>query len=333
MPTLPVPIFAALVLVFAFLSLWRRDGRLTPLTALIALCAGQTLIIALAQHYGVAAIRPLQPITATLIPPAAWVAFQATAVRSLRASDAAHLLGPITALSFLALAPEGLDIFLPALFLGYGIAIVVQSLKGPDAQPRAFLANGNLPARLWLIVGAALILSAFSDVLIIAAHISGAPEWRPWIITVFSIGNLLLIGTIGLSSHIDTDDTGDVPEPNASAPKTSEPPDQEVWDQVQDYMATRRPYLDPDLTLAKLSRKLGVPAKTLSTTINRATGENVSRYINDARIAAAQTALLEGETVTSAMLGAGFNTKSNFNREFLRVTGEAPSLWVKTHGT
>ena len=79
--------------------------------------------------------------------------------------------------------------------------------------------------------------------------------------------------------------------------------------------------------MARLSRKLGIPAKTLSIAINRETGENVSRYVNDARIAAAQAALIAGENVTTAMLSSGFNTKSNFNREFLRITGDSPSKW------
>lgn len=35
----------------------------------------------------------------------------------------------------------------------------------------------------------------------------------------------------------------------------------------------------------------------------------------------AQTVLLGGESVTEAMLASGFNTRSNFNREFLRVAG------------
>jgi len=54
----------------------------------------------------------------------------------------------------------------------------------------------------------------------------------------------------------------------------------------------------------------------------------VSRYVNNARIAASQKAMLEGETVTSAMLSSGFNTKSNFNREFLRIAGSSPSRWL-----
>ncbi len=62
-------------------------------------------------------------------------------------------------------------------------------------------------------------------------------------------------------------------------------------------------------------------------TINRRTGENVSRFINNCRIAHACERLQTGENVTSAMLASGFNTKSNFNREFIRVTGKVPSAW------
>jgi len=94
-------------------------------------------------------------------------------------------------------------------------------------------------------------------------------------------------------------------------------------------MISHRPYLDPDLTLNRLSRKMGVPAKTLSATINQATGENVSKYINGARIRAAQASIQKGETITTAMLMAGFNTKSNFNREFKRGIGQSPTAWAQ----
>lgn len=92
-------------------------------------------------------------------------------------------------------------------------------------------------------------------------------------------------------------------------------------------MAERAHYLDPELSLSRRSRRLGLPLKQLSGAINRATGDNASRYINKARIAAAQRLLADGKTVTEAMLAAGFNTRSNFGREFLRVTGRTPSAW------
>jgi AraC-like DNA-binding protein len=75
-----------------------------------------------------------------------------------------------------------------------------------------------------------------------------------------------------------------------------------------------------------------VPAKQVSGAVNRTTGDNVSRYVNGLRIAHACTLLRRGETVTSAMLGSGFNTKSNFNREFSRVTGQTPSGWAADEG-
>ena len=40
--------------------------------------------------------------------------------------------------------------------------------------------------------------------------------------------------------------------------------------------------------------------------------------------------LMDGESVTTAMLSSGFNTRSNFNREFRRITGKSPSDWRAT---
>ncbi|MCK0097339.1 helix-turn-helix domain-containing protein [Yoonia sp. F2084L] len=36
-------------------------------------------------------------------------------------------------------------------------------------------------------------------------------------------------------------------------------------------------------------------------------------------------------SITNAMLSSGFNTKSNFNREFLRISGKSPSDWLTDH--
>jgi AraC-like DNA-binding protein len=84
------------------------------------------------------------------------------------------------------------------------------------------------------------------------------------------------------------------------------------------------------LALARIARRMAVPAKALSGAINRVRGENVSRVVNGWRIAEACTLMRGGASVTEAMLGAGFNTKSNFNREFLRVIGKAPKDWLRS---
>ncbi|MEL7091470.1 MAG: AraC family transcriptional regulator [Pseudomonadota bacterium] len=324
MPSLPIPVFVAVVLGFAFLRLWQEQRRLTVLSVLLALCAVQSLIIALAQHYQVPGMRWVQPVTASLIPPAAWIAFQISAVRGAARADLLHLLVPLTVLAALVVAPEFLDVLLPGAFTGYGIAILAQCLRGADAQPRVVLSHDTIPARIWLAIGGALIASALSEGMIIVAHAADRPELQPWIITVFSVGNLMLIGFFSLSPYLRTG-----AEEPAEPPHTQQAADADLWLRVQDYMQDRKPYLDPDLTLAQLARKLRVPAKPLSITINRATGENVSRFVNNARIRDAQAALLQGKSVTEAMFASGFNTKSNFNREFLRVVGTSPSGWLQ----
>ncbi|MEO0496229.1 MAG: AraC family transcriptional regulator [Pseudomonadota bacterium] len=326
MPTFPIPVFVACVLGFAALRLWWLRGHASPVVLLLMLCAAQSLIIALSQHYGVGPMRIVQPLTASLIPPAAWIAYR----NQISRPNSLHVLGPFTAVAALFVYPEFLDLLLPGLFVLYGAFIVISAKDGADEQPDALLASGDLTARIWLVIGAALITSALSDILIVASQAAGYVELRPWIISVFSVGNLLVIGGLCFSPHLQTIDD-DQPEETA----TSRVADTEVWGRIQTFMEEQRPYLDPDLTLARLSRKMGVPSKSLSATINSATGENVSRFINKARITTAQEALLKGENVTNAMLSSGFNTKSNFNREFLRVVGTSPSDWLaeRTQGS
>ncbi|AKS47005.1 transcriptional regulator, AraC family [Octadecabacter temperatus] len=323
MPSLPIPLISSLVLGFLLLRMWLVDRRHGPLVLLLALCAVQGVIISMAQHYRVPGTLVLQPIIATFVPAMAWVAFQTTAVRNFQRSDLVHMAGPLLAVGALVTQPYLLDTLIPALFVGYGIAILWRSLKGADALPRLRLDAGDLPGRIWTIIGVALIGSAFTDVLIVAVQILGAAHLQPWIISIYSSAMLLVIGALSLSGALE----------NAPS-EEDETPEQEITEldtqivaRLDKLMAGEQLYLNPDLTLSRLSRRLIIPVKQLSTAINKVTGENVSRYINAARIKAAQDALVAGESVTNAMLASGFNTKSNFNREFLRVVGVAPSDW------
>ncbi|MBP0651738.1 hypothetical protein J8J40_32220, partial [Mycobacterium tuberculosis] len=50
---------------------------------------------------------------------------------------------------------------------------------------------------------------------------------------------------------------------------------------------------DPDLTLDRLARKAGWPARAISAAVNRRHGVNVSQFVNARRIAAAQALLAD----------------------------------------
>lgn len=322
MPTLPIPAFAALVLVFLGLRAWQRGETPVPILVLIGALAVQSAVVAGHQHYGLPGFAVLQPVLALCLPPLAWAAFVATVRRPLAMGDLWHVTIPAFGAFAWVFAPWWvLDLWIVGAFLTYGGA-VLWSLHGDLDLAHARLGAGERPLRLWRWIGVALIVSALMDVAIPVLLALGREEWVRWLVTGLSSATLLVIGALGLSPSLEA-----VPE-EETAPVATEG-DAALVAAMEALMAERRLWLDPDLTLARIARRMGVPAKALSGAINRVKGENVSRVVNGWRIAEACRLMQGGASVTEAMLGAGFNTKSNFNREFLRVMGQPPSDWLR----
>ena len=329
MPSLPLPLVSALALAFLLAVLVLRRDRPGLLVALVGLCAVQAAAIALAQHYGIAAFRSLQPITAAAIPPLAWAALQFSAVRRPRLlPDLAHLAGPLLALVASLVLPALLDALVPALFLGYGGAILLAAWRGADALPRLPFTAGDTPGLVWTVIALSLMVSALGDMVFTAAALSGRADLQPWIVaiwsslTLFAVGTLVIVWSLGRGKR----DPAPVVAPIPHDPEA----DEELVARLDTLLESRRLYLEPELTLARLARALHVPVKQLSSAINRKTGGNVSRHVNGYRVREACRALEAGANVTQAMLDSGFNTKSNFNREFRRITGRTPSVWRRT---
>ncbi|WP_367717254.1 AraC family transcriptional regulator [Nitratireductor sp. GISD-1A_MAKvit] len=330
MLALPIPMIVALVLV-ALLARIAVSGERPPfLMALLAACALQSLIVSLRQHYGMEVLLPFQPVTATFVPPLTWLAFQTGSVRAFSLPrDLVHLAAPAFAGFCVLFAPDTLDTVVPAIFVLYGFAILARLHRSGDDLPLARLEAGRLPARLWGGIGLALVLSALSDALIALAFMAGQNWLPPLIVSVFSSAALLAIGLLAVSPGA----IGEAePEREDQQPPDPSVEEAQLVQRLDALLETDRLYLDPDLTLARLARRLHVPIKQLSTAINLVSGENVSRHINRHRIEHACRALENGANVTEAMLSSGFNTKSNFNREFRRITGKTPREWTPRTG-
>lgn len=142
-----------------------------------------------------------------------------------------------------------------------------------------------------------------------------------------TIANLAVLAV--LSGAVATAGRRGKPDPaGGTAPRLEMAEDKETLAAVQALMQSKRVYRDVDLSLDRLARKTGIPARQISTAINRATGKNVSQYVNEHRIAEACALLAETDKpVTEIMFEVGFQTKSNFNREFRRVTEMSPLEW------
>ncbi|GGE06758.1 AraC family transcriptional regulator [Aureimonas endophytica] len=339
---LPISLVVSLALAYMLLHRILRGGRWAwPVLALILACILQGFVVALELRLPL--LAALRPVTASFLPPLAFLAFGATSLRPFRFDrDVPHLAAPLVTLAVTLAAPVLLDLVVPGLFLAYGIAILRSLRRNGDGLPMARLEAGDWPRWIWRAIAAALLLSAVSDLAIAAAFLFGAGWLRPFIVSGTSSLALLAIGGLSLSPELAPPEPNEEGGPRAAVAAADatrlerEPPSPDeiaLVARLDALLADHALFLDPDLTLARLARRLGVPAKALSAAINRVTGDNVSRHVNGHRIRRACHLLGAGHGVTAAMLESGFNTKSNFNREFARVTGASPSAWLALRRT
>jgi AraC-like DNA-binding protein len=111
-------------------------------------------------------------------------------------------------------------------------------------------------------------------------------------------------------------------------------------DQIEEYkkqllalISSEKPFLDPQVSLSDLSKKLSVSAKHLSQVINQSFNKSFFDFINSYRIQEAQQILRESRddklTVLEVMFQVGFNSKSSFNTAFKKETGQTPTEFRK----
>jgi AraC-like DNA-binding protein len=106
-------------------------------------------------------------------------------------------------------------------------------------------------------------------------------------------------------------------------------------EKLKNYMAEKKPYLNPDLNLPQLAGELNIPSHHLSQVINKNLGQNFFDFINRYRIEEVKSKITHPDYQKYSVLGiafdAGFNSKSAFNRVFKKITGQTPTQFKKQH--
>ncbi len=110
---------------------------------------------------------------------------------------------------------------------------------------------------------------------------------------------------------------------------------QKVLQQVQQYMETQKPFLEPELTIDQLAEMLSLKPKILSQVINELLHQNFFDFVNRFRVEEAKRLLTNPAdkkiTVLEVLYEVGFNSKSSFNTLFKKYTGLTPSEFKKKH--
>jgi len=103
---------------------------------------------------------------------------------------------------------------------------------------------------------------------------------------------------------------------------------------LKSVMLNKKPYLDPLLSIGKLSTICNIPQYKISKILNTQLNQSFYDFVNGYRVDDVKIRLANGEANDFSILGvaqeAGFNSKASFNRVFKKKEGMTPSEYLKT---
>jgi AraC-like DNA-binding protein len=327
----PLPFVVALLLLLLLVRMLRESGAAPSVRPFLLLIGGYALlsiVIGLRWGYGMANFLPVMSVLAISLPPLAWIAFSGLAAgRRWTPMSAIHFLPAVGVVALMPTAPWLIDGLLVAVFVAYGAALLWLAARGPDALTGVTLDRSALVHRALTAAGVMLLLSALVDALIAIDFALAGGAHVPNFVSAANLLNLLILGAAAAIAGPSqpSEGTDDALGPEPASPNDE---DRAVADQIEKLVLEKQLFRDPELTLNRIARKALIPARRISNAINRTRNESVSQYINGHRIAEACKLLRETDrSITAIMFEAGFQTKSNFNREFLSQTGTNPAGW------
>jgi AraC-like DNA-binding protein len=318
-----------LAILLARLTL-QRDRQLVPAMVFVGACLFLSVLTGVYWNFHVPGMGLVRLVAASLVPPIAWFCF-ARLTESWTSRRLWLGLLPLAAALVLGLIlMRWLDVLLASLFLGYGAALMGLALRGPDGFGAVRLVDVKGTHKAALAVGAAMIGSGTIDLLI---GLDFRFQDGTHVVALVALANAIALPVAAYAAIVVGNGVAapeGVPD-EGEKPALSTENDARIVELVAGLMRQKALFRDPDLTLNRLARQAGIPARQISAAINRVQGRSVSQMVNEYRIAEARRLLRESDlAVTQVMLESGFQTKSNFNREFLRATGMTPSDFRRT---
>ena len=330
----PLPLFATLFLgLLVCRIIVSRDMTLRAhqlFAGLIALYMMQSFLVSLRWGYGIDEAAIFLVVLAPVLPAVAYLSYAA-----LTGRQTGFRLWPlaVVAVNWLAFAvlPVLPDPLILMTYLGFGGLLLRLWWKNGDALTLSPIGDIRDIRVAIGITGAALILSGVTDIYLIIDFVQNDGRNAGLVLTFVQTAFVLVIGvSASFGRAAGTSEQGE-PVVEASPQATEE--DSDIVARLEALFADHGLHRNEDLSLRRLARRLGAPDRQVSNAINRVRDMSVSQFVNDFRIREACCLLrTTDKSVLEVSLSAGFATKSNFNREFLRITGQTPSQWRKDNG-
>lgn len=332
MPAIPFPWYTLSILLILQLKIClQRPAGYRSSATFIAGCSLLVLLSALRWQFDHVLLRQLQSIVAIALPPLAWHCFASFTGQRFRRKSVAFVAPPSLALALNLIAPATTDAVLMVLYLGYGCALIRTARQGGDTFIFRRLSDSGSTSVLAFIAGVFLCFSGLTDLAIALDFHFYQGQQAPQLVALSQAILLPFICfAIVCSSRPPLPAEDPAPQP-ADDNQSDNEEHAATYQRAETLICEQRLFLNPDLTLNTLARKTGIPARQISKAVNLTCGCNVSQWINGFRIDYAQQLLrTTALPVTEVMLEAGFATKSNFHREFMRISAMSPTDYRRT---
>lgn len=213
----------------------------------------------------------------------------------------------------------------------YGV-LTLQQLKKYQAWVRNYIADTAVPTYNWLrnlLLATAIVLSLLGIMLVANQFKKDAllPLQLFYYYLVFVVYVFAFFGFRHHEFKLSQD---------LIAKKTAVLSDSQLIDLVEKldhWMDLTKPYLEANLNLHQCAKALACPAPLLSEAINMGKKQNFRDYINDLRVEAFKTSLLNAdlkrETIMGIAYNCGFNSEASFYRIFKEKTGLTPKQFLQ----
>jgi len=163
--SVPLPFIVGLAVA---LTLYRSlkgieaPGSRAYFTAFLLLYALQGMIVGLRFGYGIHVLEPVQPVTASIMPPLAFLAFRALAEPPPQ-RPWLHVIGPLAMVLALAVNTNWVDLLLLVLFSFYGISLLRLTLVADGAMVAAPFHRAAPVLRAARLTAGLMLFFAVSD--------------------------------------------------------------------------------------------------------------------------------------------------------------------------
>lgn len=338
MTAIPIPwvlsIFACILVVAVLVRMHQSRGASFFFSLSLLSTAVVSALVGSRLEYGFAFAKVVQPHFGALIAPGIWLGFRSLMTQTgWPKSRETYMHGFVAVLVQVGVAlPVNWSTEIVLIMTNGTYLVLLASRVRMEGD--AFVqipVDGYFRVKLCL-VGAVFFLGLvlYADIAILLADLVGGEAMATQFLTgatnvlvAASIVTALIAAPVFMAGRErQNHNTTKLPPPSEK--------DHAILNQAKGIIFEHKLYADPNLSLARLARRLGLPAKALSQAINRCTGANFSRFINGFRIHHSKDMLRSSSLpISEIMLSSGFVSKSAFNTEFRRLTDKTPTEYRK----